>query len=100
MAVVPRRRRIRGAFYKHTPCMITCGQLEDFLNDYLDGTLSVRRRVAFELHLVVCEECITYLSAFKKTIGLTAGVFLDSDAAVPADVPEDLLNAVMDSLSR
>lgn len=67
MGVVPALRPIRGASYRHAPGMITCRQFEDFLDDYLDGTLSARRRVAFELH---------------------------------ADVPEDLVNAVMDALTK
>ncbi len=88
---------MRGMMLKHMPLMITCRQFEDFILAYLEGELPAKQRFVFELHLKVCRECRDYLAAYRHTIEISKRVFEDPDQAVPDEVPEDLVRAVLDA---
>jgi anti-sigma factor RsiW len=75
--------------------MITCRELVDFLNDYLDGALPPRRRAEFERHLEACPECVSYLESYRETIRLGKRAFATDAKALPADVPEELVKAIL-----
>ena len=77
--------------------MLTCQQLIEFLTDYLDGQLPLTQRAAFEVHLVLCRDCRSYLHNFKTTIAVSKQAFADSAETVPASVPEDLVQAILKS---
>ncbi len=48
--------------------MLTCRDvIEDFLADYVDGTLSLGVRMKVRLHLLLCKECMAYLQTYKKS---------------------------------
>ena len=49
------RNKIRGQMFK-LPLMLTCRQVEDFLLDYVEGTLPRGQRLIFDLHLALCRE--------------------------------------------
>ena len=88
-------RWMRGMMQKHMPLMITCQQFEDFIVAYLEEELPKGQVFVFELHLKVCRECRDYLAAYKRTIEISKRVFQDPDQPVPADVPEDLVKAIL-----
>ncbi len=90
-------RWMRGMMLKHIPMMITCGQFEDFIFAYLEDDLTARQKFVFGLHLKVCRECREYLDAYRRTIELSKQAFEDPDRPVPAEVPEDLVKAVLDA---
>ncbi len=90
-------RWMRGMMLKHMPLMITCRQFEDFILAYLEGELPEKQRFVFELHLKVCRECRDYLAAYRRTIEISKRVFENPDRAVPDEVPEDLVKAVLDA---
>ncbi len=90
-------RWMRGMMLKHMPLMITCRQFEDFILAYLEGELPEKQRFVFELHLKVCGECRDYLAAYRRTIEISKRVFENPDLAVPDEVPEDLVKAVLDA---
>ena len=85
------------------PLMLTCQQVEDFLLDYVEGTLPRGQRLIFDLHLVLCRECRDYLAAYRKSVELGKAAFPQADAPVPGDapdgvpgeVPEDLVQAIL-----
>jgi RNA polymerase sigma-70 factor, ECF subfamily len=52
----PLARRIRGAAMRF-PAQMTCQEFEDFLVDFLEGSLTYRQRVVFEIHLRTCSDC-------------------------------------------
>ena len=79
------------------PLMLTCRQAEDFIADYVDGTLPTRKRLIFELHLRMCRECRDYLAAYRRTVALGKAAFDDPNAPVPDDMPEDLVTAIVDA---
>ena len=90
-------RWMRGMMLKHMPLMITCRQFEDFILAYLEGELPEKQRFVFELPLTVCRECRASLAAYRRTIEISKRVFENPDLAVPDEVPEDLVKAVLDA---
>jgi anti-sigma factor RsiW len=76
---------------------VTCREFADFIADYLSGELSVETRAQFEHHLGVCPNCVAYLSNYRDTIALGRRAFADDDTAVPGDVPDDLVQAILAS---
>jgi anti-sigma factor RsiW len=74
---------------------ITCRELIEFLNLYLDGELPPERVVEFERHLSVCDSCVNYLATYKKTIALGKAACEDLDSPVGADVPEELVAVIL-----
>jgi anti-sigma factor RsiW len=75
--------------------MITCREFVEFLAEYLAGELSPANQAEFEFHLTDCLDCILYLQSYEVTIRLGKAVCSDLDALVPADVPEELIQAIL-----
>jgi anti-sigma factor RsiW len=66
----------------------------DFLDAYLDGELAPAPRSAFEAHLSVCRACVDYLAGYRETIRLGKRA-CDPEAELPADVPSELVDAIL-----
>ena len=90
-------RKIKGTMLRSMHGMITCREFEEFVLSYLDGELPARQARIFEWHLRICRECREYLVAYRRTIELGEAVLGPAHEAVPEDVPEDLVRAVLDS---
>jgi len=75
--------------------MITCRTFVGFLMDYMSGELPERQRDEFDEHLAACVACVAYMKTYGDTIKLGKAAFGDQDAAVPDDVPEDLVKAIL-----
>ena len=73
---------------------ITCRELVEFLDLYLDGDLPPERKAEFERHLSVCEPCVNYISTYRKTIALGKEACRDGNVTA-ADVPEELVRAIL-----
>ena len=74
---------------------MTCREFADFMMDYLSGDLSFESRVRFEHHLSICTNCEKYLTSYAETVKLGKRAFVDDTAALPAEVPEGLVNAIL-----
>jgi anti-sigma factor RsiW len=74
---------------------MTCRELVDFLGAYLDNELAADLRLRFDEHLRACPECSAYLEAYRQTVRLAKDAACGSDEAVPSDVPEDLVKAML-----
>jgi anti-sigma factor (TIGR02949 family) len=74
---------------------ITCHELFDFLMSYLDGELPPAEREVFEAHLAACPPCVVYLETYQETVRL--GKAACSDPALPDEVPEELVQAILAS---
>ena len=74
---------------------ITCRELIEFLHLYLDAELPPERVAEFERHLAVCESCVNYLATYRKTIALGKAACEDLDGPVGAEVPADLVAAIV-----
>jgi anti-sigma factor RsiW len=74
---------------------VTCRELIEFLDDYVDGTLPALQRLRFDDHLAGCPHCVSYLRTYQDTIDLSRGACAGDDEALPAGVPEELVQAVL-----
>ena len=50
---------------------IVCQEAVELMSDYLDGSLSRRRRRRLERHLRACDACSAYLEQMRATIRAT-----------------------------
>jgi anti-sigma factor RsiW len=78
---------------------ITCRELVDFLMAFVNDELPADERAAFEAHLAVCRACVTYLTGYRDAVRLGRQAFAYDDG-IPADVPDELVTAVMRTLRR
>ena len=47
---------------------LTCQELVEIVNDYLEGALPEADRARFDAHLATCEGCRRYLEQMRTTI--------------------------------
>ena len=78
--------------------MITCADLEEFVADYLDGSLPEPSRRALEKHLDDCAACREFVAAYQRTVRV-AKKALEHESAT-AEAPENLVQAILASLAR
>ncbi len=69
--------------------MLTCQQITELCTDYLEGRLSFRQRLSFQLHLGMCRHCRVYLAQMKTTIEMLGRL---PDEPMPAAVQSELLS--------
>jgi anti-sigma factor RsiW len=74
---------------------VTCREFAEFIGEFLDGELPSAERQAFEHHLARCGNCTRYLESYRQTVALGKGAFADPDRSLPADVPEELADAIL-----
>ncbi len=73
--------------------MPTCQELDDFIVDYLEGTLPVFQRLVFQLHLGMCPKCRTYLQGYRRTVRLSQDAYAEeSDGQA---MPPELIDAIL-----
>ena len=71
---------------------MTCRDFADFLDRYLAGELPPAALASFEHHLSECPNCRRYLAQYRDAMALGRTAFR---VTVPADVPEDLVAAIL-----
>lgn len=79
---------------------MTCREFADFIADYLSGELAAGARSAFDHHLQLCPNCRTYLAGYAETVKLGKRAFESDDAAVLAEIPDELVQAILDARNR
>jgi anti-sigma factor RsiW len=79
--------------------MMTCRQLIDFIETYLEGELPPLKAAAFKMHLLLCHDCRAYLATYRKTIEMSKLAMI-ADEPVPAQVPPQLVEAIRQSMSK
>jgi anti-sigma factor RsiW len=55
----------------------TCREVVELVTNYLEGQRAPGDRERFEMHLAICEPCVTHLEQMRLTIG-AAGALDDS----------------------
>lgn len=78
---------------------MTCREFAEFIDSYLAGRLPAEQRAAFQRHLAICGDCVSYLDSYRRTVDLCL-LLRDADDSVPADVPEDLIAAILQSSGK
>jgi anti-sigma factor RsiW len=74
---------------------MTCREFIDFLMQYSDGELPASERSRFDDHLAECPSCEAYLKTYEATVKLGKWAFCHPDDPVPADIPEQLIQAIL-----
>jgi hypothetical protein len=74
---------------------MTCREFAGFLADYSANELAADVRATFDDHLRLCPNCRRYLTGYQATIAIGRLAFDDPDARVPADVPDELVAAIL-----
>ena len=74
---------------------MTCREFVDFLMTYIDGELDEEPRRVFERHMRLCPPCGVYLDTYRDTISLGKFACRDEDAAIPEEVPDELIQAIL-----
>jgi hypothetical protein len=72
---------------------ITCQEVVELVNDYLERSLPPDETTLFEQHLNFCDGCDWYVEQLKRTVE-TVGEIREED--VPAETKERLLGAFRD----
>lgn len=67
---------------------LSCSELVELVTDYLEATLSLDERTRFELHLVYCEPCRTYLAQMRQAVAVAGRL---AEAWIGPDVRRELL---------
>lgn len=74
---------------------MTCREFTEFIAGFLDGELPSAERQAFGDHLARCRNCARYLEGYRQTIALGRQAFADPDGPLPAEVPDELADAIL-----
>ena len=72
---------------------ITCQEVVELVNDYLERALPPDETTVFEQHLNFCDGCDWYVEQLRRTVE-TVGEIREED--VPAEAKERLLGAFRD----
>jgi predicted anti-sigma-YlaC factor YlaD len=72
------------------PSEMSCQELVELVNEYLEGALEPNDRARFEAHLDDCEGCLNYLNQMRTTIELIGQV---TEESVPGPAMDELMKA-------
>ncbi len=67
--------------------MLSCQEITEIITDYLEGRLSLRDRMRFQMHVGMCKHCRAYLRQMRATIGSLGRL---PDEPIPADVRDEM----------
>jgi anti-sigma factor RsiW len=73
---------------------VTCREFADFVMEYFDGQLEADARARFDQHLTRCPDCVQYLQQYRDTVQAGQAAYDDD---LPAAVPDDLVQAILDA---
>lgn len=73
--------------------MLTCKEVNGFLEAYLDGRLDPETKKQFERHINGCETCRTYLQQYRATVDLVKEA--DPAAGQIAEPSEELVSETL-----
>lgn len=79
---------------------ITCRAFIEFIGSYLGDDLSPEEREKFAFHLTHCPPCVRYLQSYKDTMRIGKIALTPSEEPVPADVPEELIQAILSTRQK
>jgi hypothetical protein len=70
---------------------LTCEQITDLLNDYINQEMDETLRAAFERHLQNCADCTAFLKTYRQTMHVTQSLRYE-------EVPEEMLTRIQQFL--
>ncbi len=66
-----------------------CEEVNEFLAEYVEGSLDEKTQKQFEEHLGMCKCCDHYLDQYTSTIEMTKEA--EADVAIPSELAEHTL---------
>ncbi len=78
---------------------LTCRELIEFLDDYVDDALPAPERGRFDDHLGRCPACVRYLRSYQGALRAVALAY-PPDEGAPVDVPAELVSAILAARGR
>lgn len=69
--------------------MLSCKEITQLVTEYVEGTLPLRDRIRFQLHIGMCRHCRAYLRQMRLT-AKTLGYLPEPE--LPPDVESELLS--------
>jgi|RhiMethySRZTD1v2_1073278.scaffolds.fasta_scaffold136467_3 anti-sigma factor RsiW len=78
--------------------MSTCADLEDWVANYVEGSLPLPTRRELARHLDECGGCRELLAAYERTVWVAKKALQCS--SYPAQAPEQLVQTILGSLRR
>jgi predicted anti-sigma-YlaC factor YlaD len=72
---------------------ITCQEVTELVNDYVEGVLGAHETALFEQHLNFCDGCDWYVDQMRVTIAAVGRI---EERNVPPEIRDRLLNAFRD----
>jgi hypothetical protein len=90
-------RRTAAEFHVSEHQRLSCREFVEFLDDFFDDALPAARQRVFVHHVERCTSCRHYLESYRLTIVLSRRACCDEADAVPTDLPESLVSAILDA---
>jgi hypothetical protein len=87
--------QLRAWMMQHLPGQLTCMEFERFVHDYQEGSLSLRERRTFDLHMDLCPMCRVYFATYLRTIDLEKRAYATDAETTIDDLPDDLVSAIL-----
>jgi hypothetical protein len=76
--------------------MPSCKDVTEHASDYLDRNMPLMQRMAFRVHLFICNNCSRYLSQLKLTIATLGKI----EEAVPQPVDERQVQDIVEKMKQ
>ena len=73
----------------------TCKQATSLILDYLTGELDSKTKRAFEEHLMVCPDCVSFLNSYKETIKFTRSLSYED---IPSEMKKRIRRFLRDNI--
>ncbi len=71
--------------------LLTCKDVNRFLDEYIEGALDASLRSRFEKHIARCAPCKTYLDQYRTTIEAVQEMALTGEPSLPDELIEHTL---------
>ena len=72
---------------------LTCRQIIDFVQAFIDDELPSREQTIFELHLKICPDCVNYLDSYEATQRISKLAAETEPEMKP--IPDELIRAIL-----
>ena len=89
----PRKKRVGSWILRNVPGMLTCAEVEEFVFDYYEGSLSEKQCKQFDMHLALCPMCRVHFDSYVRSVALGQLVFKED--SLPEEIPEELVGAIL-----
>ena len=77
----------------HVEDMYACREVVELVSEYLEGALTPEQLTRFELHLNLCDGCVSFVEQVRTTAAMTGRLSADQ---IPDEMKSKLLTAFRD----